>query len=88
MNKLKIYRKVFFVPFFLWFLLTGFTSCNKKSYPCPGLGQGNEADMSMFDEDGKLKDTKGGKAKKKDKANGLQTKKTPKRIKAPRKTHI
>ena len=63
------------------------TSCKKKSYPCPGLGQSNEADMSMFDEEGKLKESKKGKAKK-NKESGLINKKNPKRIRAPRKTHI
>lgn len=62
-------------------------SCNNKSYPCPGLGQSTEADMNMFDEDGKLKDGKKTKSKK-DKSNGLVNKKMPKKIKAPRKTHI
>lgn len=62
------------------------SSCRNKSYPCPGLGQSNEADMSMFDENGKLKDSKGkGRI---DKGNGLVSKKTPKKLKAQRKTHL
>jgi hypothetical protein len=69
------------------FLAIGIISCNNKSYPCPGLGQSNEADMNMFDEEGKLKDPKNAKSKK-SKNNGLVNKKTPKKIKAPRKTHI
>jgi len=61
-------------------------SCRNKSYPCPGLGQSDEADLSMFDENGKLKDSKGkGRI---DKGNGLVTKKNPKKLKAPRKTHL
>ena len=88
MKFMKVYRNLIVLPFFILFLIVSLVSCNKKNYPCPGLGQNNEADMSMFDEDGKLKDAKSGKSKKKDKANGLQTKKNPKRIRAPRKTHI
>lgn len=61
--------------------------CNRKDYPCPGLGQTSEADMSLFDESGQLKETKKQK-KSKDKTNGLVTKKQPKRLRAPRKTHI
>lgn len=61
--------------------------CHKKDYPCPGLGQTSEADMNQFDEDGQLKETK--KQKKiKDKSNGLVNKKQPKKLRAPRKTHI
>ena len=73
------------------YLVIGFVvilmaSCRNKSYPCPGLGQSNEADMSMFDENGKLKDSKNkGRI---DKGNGLVTKKNPKKLKAPRKTHL
>jgi len=61
--------------------------CHKKDYPCPGLGQTSEADMNLFDEDGQLKETKKQK-KTKDKSNGLVNKKQPKKLRAPRKTHI
>jgi len=66
-------------------LLSG-TSCRRKDYPCPGLGNAKEADLSLFDEDGKLKDTKT--KPRIDKGNGLVNKKNPKRIKAPRKTRL
>jgi hypothetical protein len=71
-------------------LITAFvlsvSSCNKKDYPCPGLGQSNEADISMFDEEGKLKD---GKDKgRMDRKTGLVKKKKPKKLSAPRKTHL
>ncbi|TAH25443.1 MAG: hypothetical protein EAZ07_07245 [Cytophagales bacterium] len=62
-------------------------SCIKKDYPCPGLGQTSEADMSLFDESGQLKESKK-QTKSKDKSNGLVIKKQPKRLRAPRKTHI
>jgi hypothetical protein len=62
-------------------------ACKRKDYPCPGLGQSSEADMSLFDENGQLKETKKQK-KVKDKSNGLVNKKQPKRLRAPRKTHI
>ena len=75
------------VSCFIFVLAIGLASCNNKSYPCPGLGQSSEADMNMFDEDGKLKDSKNAKSKK-NRNNGLVNKKTPKKIKAPRKTHI
>lgn len=75
---------------YFWLLIAGVcivASCNKKDYPCPGLGQTSEADMSLFDESGQLKETKK-QQKSKDKSNGLVTKKQPKRLRAPRKTHI
>ena len=62
------------------------TSCNKKDYPCPGLGQSNEADLSMFDENGQLKDDKDrGRI---DKGTGLIKKKKPKKLNARRKTRL
>lgn len=66
--------------------LVSLSSCNKKDYPCPGLGQSNEADLSMFDESGQLKKDKNrGRMNKK---TGLVNKKKPKRLNAPRKTHL
>lgn len=68
------------------------SSCNKHDYPCPGLGQSNEKDFALFDENGQPKDPKA--AKKADanrrisKENGMVNKKSPKRLRAPRKTHI
>ncbi|MCU0417380.1 MAG: hypothetical protein MUE33_09365 [Cytophagaceae bacterium] len=50
----------------LWVVLSSvilFASCQKKQVMCPGLGQSNEADISMFDENGNLKEQ--GKKKKK-----------------------
>ena len=67
-------------------LVFAISSCNKRSYPCPGLGQSNEADLSMFDESGKLKDD--GKGGRMDKKTGLVKKKKPKKLNARRKTHI
>lgn len=67
-------------------LLLSISSCNKRSYPCPGLGQSNEADLSMFDESGKLKEN--GKGGRMDKKTGLVKKKKPKRLNARRKTHL
>lgn len=63
-------------------------SCHKKQVMCPGLGQTNEADLSLFDADGKLKDT--GKKKKKSNTVGrfdantglIQKKKSPSKPKA------
>lgn len=61
-------------------------SCNKRDYPCPGLGQSNEADLSMFDENGKLKSDKDkGRI---DRNTGLVKKKKPKKLQAKRKTHL
>jgi hypothetical protein len=63
------------------------SGCHKRDYPCPGLGQSNEADMSLFDENGKLKDKKTG-SRRIGKDNGLINKKKPKKLSSPRKTHI
>jgi hypothetical protein len=62
-------------------------SCNKRDYPCPGLGKSNEADLSMFDENGKLKSEKDRNSRI-NKSNGLVNKKKPKRLQAKRKTHL
>jgi len=61
--------------------------CHKRDYPCPGLGQSNEADMSLFDENGKLKDKKSN-GRRVSKDNGLIQKKKPKKLNAQRKTHL
>jgi len=62
------------------------SSCNKSDYPCPGLGKSNEADLSMFDENGQLKSDKDrGRI---DKGTGLIKKKKPKKLNAKRKTHL
>ncbi len=63
------------------------TGCHKRDYPCPGLGQSNEADMSLFDENGKLKDKKSSN-RRISKDNGLVQKKKHKKLAAPRKTHL
>lgn len=60
--------------FFSSILIFG-TSCS-KSYPCPGNGTMKAADLSLFDEDGNPKSSKG----KKRSTNGLVGKKEPKRI--------
>jgi hypothetical protein len=61
-------------------------SCSKRDYPCPGLGKSNEADMSMFDENGKLKEGKG--SGRMDRGTGLVKKKKPKKLNAKRRTHV
>jgi hypothetical protein len=71
----------------------GTISCKKKSYPCPGLGQVSEADLSQFDENGQLKNGSGKKKKKGpnrriDHESGLVQKKSPKQIRAQRKTRL
>jgi hypothetical protein len=68
-------------------------ACKKKTYPCPGLGQMNEADISQFDESGQLKNSKGKKKKSApnrriNKDTGLVNKKSPNQIRAPRKTRL
>ncbi|HEX8546842.1 MAG TPA: hypothetical protein VF691_07760 [Cytophagaceae bacterium] len=78
-------KKVWFILLLVLFISS--TACRRKDYPCPGLGNAKEADLSLFDEDGKLKDTKATKPRI-DKGNGLVNKKNPKRIKAPRKNRI
>lgn len=82
-------KKIGRISLFL-FALTAFTltvsSCNKRDYPCPGLGKSNEADLSMFDESGQLKSDKDkGRI---DKGTGLVKKKKPKRLQNKRKTHL
>lgn len=79
--KFLVNKLVIIIPL----LLISF-ACHKRDYPCPGLGQSNEADMSMFDENGKLKTD--GKNSRISKSNGLVKKKKPKRLSAPRKTHL
>lgn len=76
------------IYFFLFVVCSmGHSSCKKKDYPCPGLGQSNEADLSLFDEEGNLKS--GNKAKRRvNKSTGMVNKKNPKKLKAPRKKHI
>jgi hypothetical protein len=72
------------------------SSCKKTDYPCPGLGQANEADLNLFDEDGNLKEDASGKKKKKSKnkvgrfdANtGLIDKEKPKKLNKPQKTRL
>jgi hypothetical protein len=78
------FKKVSFLLLIVLFLSN--TACRRKDYPCPGLGNAKEADLSLFDEDGKLKDTKT--KPRIDKGNGLVNKKNPKRIKAPRKSRL
>ena len=55
------------------------SACQKKDYPCPGLGKSNEADISMFDENGKLKE-EFSRNSRVDKNNGLMKKKKPKKL--------
>lgn len=63
------------------------SSCSKKSYPCPGLGNSDAADLSMFGDDGELKPEH----KKKGRINketGIVNKKNPKRIRKKRRNKI
>jgi len=85
------------IVYILCFLVLGsslVSSCNKtKSYPCPGLGQVQEADLSLFDENGQLKNAKrkkkkNGPVKRINHESGLVNKKSPQQIKAPRKTRL
>jgi hypothetical protein len=80
-------RKISFILLTSGFLITGITSCNKKDYPCPGLGKSEEADISMFDENGKLKEDNKNKGRI-NKSSGLVNKKKPKRLQAQRKTRL
>ncbi|WP_018344581.1 hypothetical protein [Cytophaga aurantiaca] len=75
------------IPLASLFLAVNLISCNSHSYPCPGLGQSTEADVSQFDENGALKTD----SKKKKKTNtngrfnvdnGLINKKNPKQLKS------
>ncbi|MCS6824701.1 MAG: hypothetical protein NZ529_10430 [Cytophagaceae bacterium] len=73
--------------------LLSIASCSKKEYPCPGLGQLSEADVSMFDENGQLKTDskkkkKSGPVRRINHDTGLVNKKKPKNITAPKKKHI
>jgi len=80
--------KYILIPFIALFIIVNMSSCNKhSSYPCPGLGQSNEADISQFDENGALKTD----SKKKKQSNlngrfnvdnGLINKKNPKQLKS------
>jgi hypothetical protein len=80
------FRKASLVLLTFAFLMAGIISCNKKDYPCPGLGKSDEADLSMFDENGKLKDEKNkGRI---NKSSGLVNKKKPKKLQAQRKTRL
>jgi len=80
------------VPVALVFLLfvifsTGISSCNNRSYPCPGLGQTDAADLSMF-QDGKLKPEFNKKRERINKETGIINKKSPKKIRRRRRTKI
>jgi hypothetical protein len=68
------------------------SSCHKHDYPCPGLGQSSEKDFALFGEDGQPKDPKAARKvesnRRISKENGMVNKKSPKRLRAPRKSHI
>lgn len=78
------------ITYFLLIVFASLTfgSCHKKQVMCPGLGQTNEADISMFDADGNIKSS----SKKKKKSNTvgrfdantglIQKKKSPAKQKA------
>ncbi len=83
-------KKILYLGVVFAFLLSSLLSCKKKSYPCPGLGQVNEADLSKFDEKGQLKSGKKKNAptKRVNHETGYVNKKTPKQIRDPRKTKL
>ena len=90
---MKNMRKIVYLGIVCTFLLSTIPSCKKKnSYPCPGLGQMTEADISQFDENGQLKNSKGKKKKGPTKRinhdSGLVEKKNPSNLTAPRKTKL
>ncbi len=91
---MKKMRKLLYSGIVLLFLISTLPSCKKKnSYPCPGLGQMTEADVSQFDESGQLKNAKGkkkskGPTKRINHDTGMVNKKNPKNLKAPRKTQL
>jgi hypothetical protein len=70
------------------------SSCKKTDYPCPGLGQSDGADLSLFDENGQLKEEGGKKKSKKNKVGrfdantGLIDKKKPAKLNKPQKTRL
>jgi hypothetical protein len=75
--------------------LFSMSSCKKTDYPCPGLGNSNEADLSLFDEEGNLKEEGGKKKKSKknkvgrfDANTGLIDKDKPKKLNKPQKTRL
>jgi hypothetical protein len=82
-NPIKKSLVLSLMVFFIGMINTG---CHKNDYPCPGLGKSSEADLSKFDENGKLKED--GKGKRINKQSGLVNKKNPKKLRAPRKTHL
>lgn len=76
----------FFVIF--CFTIVSF-SCANRSYPCPGLGQSDAADLSMFGDNGDLKPEFNKKKRARiNKETGVVNKKNPKKIKKPRRNHI
>jgi hypothetical protein len=84
--QVKNLKNIFFLLLIAGMFIFSASSCHKRDYPCPGLGQSNEADISMFDETGKLKSDKD--KGRMDRKTGLVKKKKDKRLTAKRKTHI
>jgi hypothetical protein len=80
-------KKAFLLSLMVFAVTVLSTGCHKNDYPCPGLGKSTEADLSKFDENGKLKDDKNGN-RRINKTSGLVNKKSPKKLRAPRKTHL
>jgi hypothetical protein len=70
------------------------SSCKKTDYPCPGLGKSDSADLSPFDEEGKMKADGTKKKGKKNKVGrfdantGLIDKKKPTKLNKPQKTKL
>jgi hypothetical protein len=84
----RIFNKYLTIYMIALLALTSY-SCGNKSYPCPGLGQSDAADLSMFGDDGELKsEFKKKKRGRIDKNTGIVSKKNPKKIRKPRRTQI
>lgn len=81
---LKNSIKVFIISLLGIVLL--FSSCSKRSYPCPGNGKADARDLSLFDDEGSLKSEKKKDPKKTER--GLVTKKQDDRLKNRRKTSL
>lgn len=90
MKKITIYSLLIALSYTLLFA----SSCKKTDYPCPGLGKSDSADLSPFDEEGKLKEDGSKKKGKKNRVGrfdantGLIDKKKPAKLNKPQKTKL
>lgn len=86
---LMTYKKSLTLIFSVILLSAMSFSCSNKSYPCPGLGQSDAADLSMFGDDGELKSEHKKKNRGRiNKDTGIVNKKSPKKIRKQRRTKI